>query len=181
MESYGSAEAFEPKKQKVWPYVVLSFVLLACVLGYFAFSAVIRYRPVANDLAADFHKQFESEKYDEIYLASGADLKKSATKEDFSKLMLLVHEKLGNPKGTSQTYLQVNATMGGKFLRADFDTQFEKAAGKETFVWHLDGDHRELYSYHVTSPALVTKVSARVIYIHVATRNLSRCYYAVLS
>lgn len=153
---HGSTARAEKKRRRKWPYVLLTLALVFAIAMGFTYSKIRKYRPIATDLAAQFHKQLDAEQYDAIYSASAPGLQKGTNKEKFSKLLSAIHRKLGNVKQSSQGFIELNANANGAFLTVDFDTEFEKAKASERFVWKVTGDKRELLNYEISSNELVT-------------------------
>jgi hypothetical protein len=152
----GSTVQMQRKPRKKWPFIVLGLLLLIVIAGGLAASSVMKWRPVANELAHKFHTQLDSEQYDEIYLGSSSEFKKASTKEEFSKLLVAVHNKLGAVEESSQSFIRVDANTSGKFVIAEFSTRFSKGKGSERFIWRIQDNKRELFGYQITSNELIT-------------------------
>jgi hypothetical protein len=83
-------------------------------------------------------------------------MKAASNPEQFSKFLAAVHRKLGNAKGSSRLFLQVNRSYGKKLLVVNFSTKFEKGTATETFTWLLVSEEkRQLEGYKINSAELV--------------------------
>lgn len=72
--------------------------LIVLLLGLFSLTSckdMRKAKGLAETAIIDFHKEFNDQKFKELYTASHADLKAAATEADFLKLLEAVYRKLG--------------------------------------------------------------------------------------
>ena len=135
-----------------------SLALTAVFLIYLLWqcgSGLYQGRSLSNDAVHQFHRELNAENYQSI--SDGADeaFRNSGKEEDFIKLLLAIHRKLGDAGQTNMNNLSVNATTGGTFITAVYQTTFAKGPATETFTWKKSGGQIKLYRYNIQSNALI--------------------------
>lgn len=115
--------------------------------------------PLADTKAAEqsivsFHADLNGGNFDKIYDASGPDLKAAANKEKFTKILDVVHKKLGMFKDGKSMGWNDNVTAAGHFVTVNYKAAYDKGEAAENFVFRLEGGKSTLVGYHVNSDAL---------------------------
>jgi hypothetical protein len=103
-----------------------------------------------------FHSQLDAGSFDQIYDQSGPEMKQAASRADLTRMLSVVHRKLGAVQTSGMRRWNVNFTAGGKFLTLIYDTKFASGAGTENFVFKIAGNAEQLIGYHINSNDLVT-------------------------
>lgn len=112
-------------------------------------------RAAAEAGVAQLHQMMEAERYHDIYAGAADEFRRSASEEDGTRFLRMIHDRLGAVRSTSSTGWRVNFTPGGSMVNLTYDTQFALAAGTEDFVFRIGGGSAHLAGYHVRSPALI--------------------------
>ena len=82
-------------------------------------------------------------------------LRKSVSEADLTKILGTIAARLGKVKSSKKSGWNINFQTSGTFVTLGFNTDFEKGAGTEQFVYHVSGNTAKLVSYNVNSPALL--------------------------
>lgn len=117
--------------------------------------------PGADTKAAEiavvsFHNAFNAEQYDQIYNAAGPEFKAAITHDDWVKLLMAIHTKLGPFRSGKTATWNDNATTGGHYVTLEREAAFDHGPAREEFVFKMDGENAVLIGYHITSNALIT-------------------------
>ena len=134
------------------------------VLSLMVFLALLAACSSADDMdaaraaSANFHSQLDAGQFDQIWEASGVELKNASSQQDFTDLLEAVHRKLGQVSSTKETHWGVRMVTAGTFIDLAYSTTFEGGAAVEQLVWHIDAAGKALLvGYHINSNALITK------------------------
>jgi hypothetical protein len=131
--------------------VVAVSVLALSGCGFFA-----RATAEAGTAVKHFHEQLNAEQYEEILSQADAGFTGSQSHEQLVKFLSAIHRKLGNAGESKLTGYRVNYNTGGVFTTVSYTTSYASGPADETFVWVKSGDKLKLYSYHISSMALIT-------------------------
>lgn len=112
----------------------------------------------SDTFVAEFHRNMNAGKFDDIYNQSDAAFRQSSTKEDLLKFLAAVHNKLGTAGSTSRAGINVNTNTNGTFVTVTYTTQYDKGTAAETFTWRkgVTGDLK-LVGYDIRSNALIVQ------------------------
>ena len=105
----------------------------------------------AEAQVARFHATLDAGKSAEIWSTGDAQLRQSASREQFIGLLDAVHRKLGKVKESKQVGWNANATTGGTFFTVTMDTAFERGNGTEEFVFKKTDQRVALAGYQIDS------------------------------
>jgi hypothetical protein len=146
-----------PKPKRRYGWIIIMAVLTALFLVglYECGTGLVGGMKSADAGIAQLHERYNREAYNEIIDESDPRFQ-TLSRPDLLKFFNSVHRKLGSAVETSCTFVNVNATTEGTFVRATFSTKFERAQGMETVVWRRNGDELRLVGYNIQSNALVT-------------------------
>lgn len=100
---------------------------------------------------AKFHALLAAENYDAIWAGTSTDMRSVTPKEKLERLLVAVHTKLGKTKTSKQVGWQENATTSGRYSEVVMDTQYERGAAREDFVFRHEGDRLLLSGYNINS------------------------------
>jgi len=114
-------------------------------------------KQIAESAVVQFHNQYSSAQFHEIYNQADKGFRKSADEAKFVEYAEAVRRKLGTVRQASQTSWHVNSTTDGTVVTLSYDTEFSEGKGTEQFAFHIVGDKALLYGYNVNSPLLVTR------------------------
>lgn len=102
-----------------------------------------------------FHAQYARQQFDSIYAAADKDLKQTTTHAEFVRFMSAVHRKLGPIEETKPVGWNVQRQTNGSFVVLNYETDFARGPGTESFTWRIRQGVPRLQTYNVNSPALV--------------------------
>jgi hypothetical protein len=111
--------------------------------------------PVAERGVAAFHAQLDSGRFAAVYGSSSAEMKRTTSAEDFTRLLEAVHGRLGRFRAGTTRSWNDSRTTSGRFVTLDFAATYERGTAAENFVFRIDDGRASLAGYHVDSPALV--------------------------
>lgn len=109
-------------------------------------------RQAASSATQEFRRRAFAEDWLSIYKGSAPEFQKSVSEADFVKMMNGVRGKLGGWKSSQDPLWNVNVGTGGRIVTLKFQSQFEKGAATEDFVWRIENDQGILVGYHINSP-----------------------------
>ena len=134
--------------------LIISFVFLFLTISC---SSIMKGKELAEPAVANFHAQFNAEKYSEIYDQADDEFKKSVNEKEWIELLEAVHRKLGTVTKSDSESWNVNTTTSGTFATVTYDVEFSEGKGTEKFVFHVTDEKALLYNYNINSPLLITK------------------------
>ena len=135
-----------------------SLALTAVFLIYLLWqcgSGLYQGRSLSNDAVNQFHQNLNAERYEAISASADDAFRNSGKEEDFKRLLQAIHRKLGDAGQTNMNNLSVNATAGGTFITAIYQTTFAKGSATETFTWKKSNGQIKLYQYNILSNAFI--------------------------
>jgi Protein of unknown function (DUF4019) len=142
-------------KTVLWKW---SFVATAAILVFLMWqcgSALYRGRQLAETAVREFHRNFNTGQYEQVYLAADPTFAQNANHEELLKLLEAVHRKLGDAKSEKLLSLNVNTLPSGTFIITRYTTVFTLGTATETFTWIKRGSTLKLYGYNIQSNALI--------------------------
>jgi hypothetical protein len=110
--------------------------------------------PVAKAEADKFHRMFDAGQCAEIYRGAGPDLTGAITAADWATMCNGLHAKLGKFKSAADPGWLDQWNNGTHQFVLNYESEYEKGAAKEEFVFRTKGDKLMLAGYHVSSDAL---------------------------
>lgn len=129
-----------------------SLMLLALVLvGCGAESSTDN----ATKAVADFRVQYYAKDFAGMYENADPEFQKATSRADWERLMRTMASRLGEVQNASDPAWHINVGTGGKYVRLDYETEFEKGAAKETFLWRIKGESARLMGYNINSLKLL--------------------------
>lgn len=135
-----------------------SAAITAVVLSLFAWqcgSAFVLGRRSADSQVEQFHHRMNGNQYGQICTNADDGFADEKKCNDFTQLLQVIHEKLGDAKGSGRVNMSVNVSTGGIFVIAQYNSTFAHGSALETFTWAKKKGVLKLYGYHVQSNALV--------------------------
>ena len=133
------------------PKYAFAVLLFAAMLGCSSDEQLAS----AEKEVAQFRKLMDAQQFAEIYRTSSEEWRKSASETDLAKILNAMSTKLGKVQSADKAGWNVNFHTSGTFVTLGFNTQFEKGAGFEQFVFRVADGKARLVSYNVNSPALL--------------------------
>lgn len=107
---------------------------------------------ISGAKAEEFHDRLSAGQYDAIWANTATDLRKDASREEFTELLTAVNRKLGKVVEAKQVNWHSNTVNGVTLITMNFDTKFERGKGAETIVFRwFSEDRLALAGYHITS------------------------------
>ena len=142
---------------KIGTYQKPGIVIIAALLCASSSCAFTKGKGIAEAAVAQFHNQYNTGQFHEIYSQVDEEFKKSASESEFVAMLEALRRKLGTVKQSSQAGWHVNATPLGTMVTLPYNVEFTEGKGMEQFVFRISGDKAMLYNYNVNSPLLITK------------------------
>jgi hypothetical protein len=145
-----------PKKSnrnKIVVWISLAGIALALILLFLGKQTYQDYR-LASAAVERFHHQLNAADYDAIYAEASDDFRKSGNHDEMIQFLGRVHEKMGDSGKTSMAGFHVNWRNGRLWVDEVANTQFALGQGQEGFIWILNQDRLQLYTYHIDSANL---------------------------
>src|SRR4051812_14489347 len=132
-----STPPVSPKKKIVlWKWSVAATGLLLAFAIWQCVSAFRTTQQQAAKAVLRFHQQMNAGDYEAILGDSDDAFRNDA--DQAKQLFSAVHRKLGVAGNSQQTFMNVQATTGGKFATVTFNTPFSDGGDAvETFVWRI--------------------------------------------
>lgn len=112
---------------------------------------------MAETAIVEFHKQFNEQKFKEIYAAAHADFKAASTEADFVELLEVVHRKLGKHVKLEDGGWRVNSFNGKTTASVTKNSEFEHGKGVESFNYVISGESCTLQGYNINSKDMMMK------------------------
>jgi hypothetical protein len=143
----------------VWIWAAIGSALVAILLlvvgGWYAGSAFLGGKKLADASVQQFHNEFNASQYEQT-IAEADPRFAGATSHDATVLFLSdVHADLGDAGASSFVNINMNSSTGkGTVLTCDYNTAFAKGAATETFTWKKQGSILKLLGYRIQSTAL---------------------------
>ena len=106
---------------------------------------------------AEFRSRAAQKSYGEIYRTAGAELRQTATEEQFERFMTTLDRRLGTWQSAAEPAWNVTRGTGGHLVRLTYQSQFAKGTASEQFVWRMENGGAALLGYHVNSPLLMAQ------------------------
>ena len=113
-------------------------------------------RQAAEAATRDFRAQYARGAFAGVYKGAAPDLHSAVTEGDFVKLLEGVNRKLGAWQSSKSPGWRVFTGTGGQTVTLRYESEFEKGAATEEFLWRIQGGGASLVGYHVNSPAFLT-------------------------
>jgi hypothetical protein len=132
--------------------VVIPLLVLA---GWYAGSAFLGGKKLADAAVHQFHNEFNAGQYEQI-IAEADPRFAAVTSHDATVLFLSdVHVDLGDAGAATFASLNMNSSTGdGTTMTCVYNTAFAKGAATETFTWKKQGSALKLLGYRIQSTAL---------------------------
>jgi hypothetical protein len=112
---------------------------------------------LADSKIVGFHKQFNDQKFKELYSSAHSDFKNAAAQEEFVKLLEAIQRKLGKQVKSTDTGWRVNTFNFKTSVVVTQDTEFEQGKGTETFTFAVSDGVCTLLGYHINSQDMLMK------------------------
>lgn len=136
--------------------IILVVVLAVAGFGIYKLVNSLGRAGDAGDAAVSvFHGHYNADQVDRITAEAAPAFRSTISADQFSGIIRLLREKLGDWKSGKQSGVNLNTKNGDTTLEITYDSTFTKAAGTEEFVFDYNGDVPLLLGYHVKSPALL--------------------------
>jgi|SRR5215831_2367555 len=132
-------------------------VVLATVMVFGTSCSVRKAKGVAALGVANFHSQFNSKQYRQIYNQTDQGFQKQTSEPQLTDYLEAVHRKLDEVKDAKEVRWRANVTPSGTQVSLLYQTTFDEGNATEEFVFIVDGDSSRLFRYNIQSPTLVTK------------------------
>jgi len=134
--------------------VVAAVVVVAIPL---VASSCGRAREAAEAASQEFRARITRGAYGEIVRSATPEFRNATTEGDFAKAMEGVNGRLGAWQSSGEPTWKVLAGTGGQTVTLVYNSQFERGAATEEFVWRVRQGRPQLAGYHVKSYALVAQ------------------------
>ena len=138
--------------------VIIIIIAVLALVGFGIYKlagSIGKAGETADAVVGVFHGHYNANRVDSIVSDSAPDFRKSVSPEQFSGLVGLLHEKLGEWKNGERTGTNLQTKNGNTTLEVTYDATFTKGKGTEEFVFDYNGELPLLLGYNVKSPALI--------------------------
>lgn len=110
----------------------------------------------AGDKAiASFHRDLDAGQFQKVWAESAPDMKGASRQERLTALLDAVHRKLGRFRNGNRIGFNDNVSGAGHMLTINYQSNYEKGAATEQFVFRIDAGRALLGGYHINSDALI--------------------------
>ena len=136
---------------------VFGFSLVAALTSASICCSFTKASQLAESSVAEFHTQYNSGHFHEIFVQTDEGFQKSGKEADFQAYLEAMRRKLGSVKEATRAASNINTTPSGTFVTLNYNVNFTEGKGSEQFVFRISGDKALLFSYNVNSPLLITR------------------------
>ena len=105
---------------------------------------------------ANFRARAAQTSFSEIYWRAAPEFRRSATEEQFLRVMTALDRKLGPWESAGEPGWNVTRGTAGQVVNLTYQSQFAKGAVSEQFTWRIEDGEPVLLGYHANSPLLLT-------------------------
>lgn len=147
----GSATSSPKRVLWKWSLAVSGLILL--FLAWQCGSAFREGRSLANAAVREFHKKLNQGQYEEIYREADEGFSRPGKHDQLVRFLEAVHVRLGNADVANLANMRVNASTGGTFIVAQYNTTFDHGSAVETFTWIRSSGALKLSGYNIQSNA----------------------------
>ena len=106
---------------------------------------------------ANFRARAAQTSFSEIYWRAAPEFRRSATEEEFVRVMTALDRKLGPWESAAEPGWNVTRGTAGQVVNLTYQSQFAKGAVSERFTWRIENGEPVLLGYHVNSSLLITE------------------------
>lgn len=145
--------ATSPQKRVLWKWSLAVTGLILLFLAWQCGSALREGRGLANAAARDFHQKLNGGQYEEIYRQADEGFTRPGKHDQLVRFLEAVHTRLGNAGVSNIANMRVNATTGGTFIVAQYNTTFDHGSAVETFTWIRSSGALKLSGYNIQANA----------------------------
>jgi hypothetical protein len=132
-------------------------LLFAVLLGAGQWCWYSKDRGIGEQAVVQFHNEFNSGKYQEIYENGDADARKGQSQNDVVAYFDTVHQRLGEVKTSTRVGWKIRRSKTETVATLHYDTEFTKGKGHEQFIFVLSDGKVALHMYQLTSPLMPSK------------------------
>lgn len=125
--------------KRVYLFILLSVFMSGCYMT--------QGLEAADKAVSKFHKQYNAQKYAEIFDESGVEFKGIYDKQKVIASFEKIRNGMGRVVSSSRSGWAVNRSGDGAIATVNFVTEFENGEGKERFVFSVREDGVELVDY----------------------------------
>jgi hypothetical protein len=147
-------------KPVLWKWSLAITIAVLLFLMWQCGSALHEGLGLSNNSVREFHQRLNGGKYEDIYQKADESFTEAGKHDELVTFLKVVHARLGNAGVETLANMRVNATTGGTFIVAQYNTTFEGGPAVETFTWIKSNRTLKLYEYHIQSNAIIQQPSA---------------------
>jgi len=118
--------------------------------------SINQYSSMAQAAADEFHRRLEAKEDDRIFTEATPAFRKAISAETSRGYFARIRRKLGMPRFSQLTNIQVNHTPSGTLIAARFRTTFDRGDAEEIFTWSVQDGSPRLAEYFINSALLLT-------------------------
>jgi len=144
-----------PRKRVLWKWSLLVTGVFLAFLLWQCGSAMKQGYSFADGAVAEFHTRLNNEQYELILSEADSVFAAEGKHDETVKFFQAIHRKLGYANKSDFVNINVNATTSGTFITVHYSTSFANGPAGETFTWIKRGNTPKLYSYNISSNALI--------------------------
>jgi hypothetical protein len=112
-------------------------------------------RGAAEAGTREFRVRCARAEFSRIYKEAAPEFRNKVAEADFTKLLEAVREKLGTWQSSKPPAWTAFSGTGGRRMTLKYDSQVEKGAAVEEFVWRIQDGRGILLGYQINSPVFL--------------------------
>jgi hypothetical protein len=112
-------------------------------------------REAAEAGTQEFRARCARADFSRIYKEAAPEFRNTVAEADFAKLLEGVSQKLGTWQSSKPPAWTAFSGTGGRRVTLKYDSQFEKGAAVEEFIWRIQEGRGVLLGYHINSPVFL--------------------------
>jgi hypothetical protein len=124
-------------------------LIIALVIYLSSCSSIDKQEAIAEHAVDLFHNRFNQEAYKEIYNLTGDELRKQASEQKLTELLITMRRKLGIVRQSTRLEWRVEYTPTGVKVGLNYRTEFAEGETIEHFVWDINGEKAILNGYYI--------------------------------
>ncbi len=114
-------------------------------------------KEAADRAVSEFHERFNQGRFDAIWEASGDELKRATSQQDFTALLAAVRRKLGDVTGSTGRSWNIRSFNLTTYVQLQHETTFSTGKAVESFQFVVRDGRATLVGYHISSNDLIVR------------------------
>ncbi len=111
----------------------------------------------ADRAVSEFHERFNQGQFDAIWEASGDELKRASSRQDFTALLSAVRRKLGDVTASTGRGWNIRSSNLTTYVTLQWETTFATGKAVESFRFVVKDGRATLIGYDISSNDLIVR------------------------